>query len=196
MTTTEFGSWCRRLGLGAEAITIITKIRTSPAARRIEQNKQSVTGTYQSTKTRFLVHCESQTIELSLIYTLEHDHNVLEYYPQPSTLEISYLSADGRLERHRHRPDYFVIRRGGAGWIEVKYEDVLRKLSTNEPNRYQYTNDGWTCPPGNKYVEPLGLTYLVRSSAEASALQMMTTAEFDSWRRRSPNFTRISLDIN
>ena len=110
-----------------------------------------------------MVQFESHTVELPLIHKLEHDADVLEYYSQPSTLEIRYLSADGRLRRHRHTPDCFVIRHDGAGWIEGKCDDVLRKLSTNEPRRYQYTNDGWTCPPGNKYVEPLGLTYSVRS---------------------------------
>ena len=89
-----------------------------------------------------MVQFESHTVELPLIHKLEHDADVLEYYSQPSTLEIRYLSADGRLRRHRHTPDCFVIRHDGAGWIEGKCDDVLRKLSTNEPRRYQYTNDG------------------------------------------------------
>lgn len=46
-------------------------------------------------------------------------------------------------------------------------EEKLRELAEQQPHRYQLDERGqWRCPPGEVYAKPLGLFYVVRSSAE------------------------------
>jgi hypothetical protein len=114
------------------------------------------------------VQFDSHTIEFPLVYTLEHDPDVLEYYCQPSTITLEYVSANGRLLRHPHTPDYFVIRKRSAGWVEAKSKDDLPNLVDHQPNRYRCAHGMWICTPGIAYATLLGLTYTVHSSADVS----------------------------
>ena len=148
LTQFEFAAWCSRLRLSHEAIEIIQKIRTSPPVRKVQQNKKSVPGTYPSRKMGVTIQFESHTVEFPFVYKAEHDDDILEIYCQPSTFQISYVSASGRLIRHPHTPDYFVIRRNSAGWIEAKDQGMLPALSKDQPNRYKMVAGVWTCPPG------------------------------------------------
>src|SRR5271157_498260 len=97
----------------------------------------------------------------------DHDATVLEYFDQPPAIKLDYESVAGKRMGVLHTSDFFVIRRGEAGWEEWKTEEELRRLNTHNPNRYSAQKDGqWYCPPGMAYAERLGLYYRVRSSAE------------------------------
>src|SRR5947209_10862611 len=51
--------------------------------------------------------------------------------------------------------------------VECKMEDQLPQLAEQMPQRYVRTPDGiWSCPPGEAYTKPFGLTYRLFSSAE------------------------------
>jgi hypothetical protein len=68
------------------------------------------------------IQFESHRVELPVIYELEHDPSVLEYYDQPPSIPLFYESGNGRRLSVVHTPDFFVLRTGAAGWEECKAE--------------------------------------------------------------------------
>jgi transposase InsO family protein len=114
-----------------------------------------------------VIQAESHKNELAGVYEKEYDPETLEYYDQPEAIELVYNSKKGRRVRVRHTPDFFVLRKDGAGWEEWKMEEALLELAEQQPHRYQQDERGqWRCPPGEAYAKRLGLFYAVRSSAE------------------------------
>ena len=104
-------------------------------------------------------------LELSAIYLKEHDPQTLEYYDQPPVLKLTYEAP--RNQRVLYTPDFFVIERDGVGWEEWRTEDRLMTLSARYPERYQRDRCGfWHFVPGERFAEPLGLFFRLRSSAE------------------------------
>jgi len=113
------------------------------------------------------IQFESHRVELAGIYEMEHDDSVLEFYDQPPSIKLDYLSAGGRHLGVMHTPDFFVIRNDTAGWEEWKTEDELGRLAEKNPHRYRRGQDGqWRAEPGENYAQALGLYYRVRSSRE------------------------------
>jgi len=113
------------------------------------------------------IQFESHRVELPLVYEMEHDPGVLEFYDQPPSIPLAYHAANGRRLSVMHTPDYFVLRRDSAGWVECKTSEDLQKLAIRAPNRYLRDGSGkWRCPPGEAYSSALGLDYRVWSSAE------------------------------
>ncbi|MBD1864000.1 MULTISPECIES: Mu transposase C-terminal domain-containing protein [Trichocoleus] len=168
MNDVEFEAWCCHLSLSDEAINEIQKTRSSEPSRLVDGGKKSVSGRFPSLKMGRTIQFESHQNELALIYKLEFDHDVLEYWDQPPTIYLEYLSKSGRRNRHPHTPDFFVIRRNSAGWEECKTEQELLRLTEKSPNRWTRieVNSAWSCPPGQEYAQQFGLYYAVRSSAE------------------------------
>src|SRR6266702_4202972 len=157
MTESEFALLCQGLALKPEVITMIHKIRASTRISRVQGSSPGLAGSkHIEPKLRI-----ESTVELALIGELERDDTVLEYYPQPSTLVLDYLGGCGRNLRSSHVPDYFVISRTSAGWIEAIHQQRLLTLSQEQPNRYRLENDIWVCPPGIAYANRLGSQYTV-----------------------------------
>jgi len=112
------------------------------------------------------IQFESQN-ELWGIYTMERDDDVLEFYDQPTRIQLHYHARSGHKTSPWHTPDFLVIRRDGAGFEEWKPTDALDKLAERQPERYQRNRTGgWLCPPGERAAQALGLSYRVRTSAE------------------------------
>ena len=156
-----------RQGLSAEARAVIETIRASPPARRVRGATGNVVARYPSRKMGVTIQAESHRNELAGVYEYEHDPATLEVYDQPPPITLAYTTGDGRAIRVRHTPDYFVLRTDAVGWEEWKTEAELERLAVAMPHRYARVEDGrWRCPPGERYAEPLGLYYRVRSSAE------------------------------
>lgn len=146
-----------------------------------------MSGFYSSSKNGFGVQFESHTVEFHLVYKLEHDRDVLEYYCQPPAIQLRYLGPSGKLVVVRHTPDYFVLWRDRAGWIEAKHKDRLPDLAKDSPNRYRLVDNRWECPAGREYAQPLALCYEVHSS-EAIDPTFVRNAQFldDYWRSTDP----------
>jgi transposase InsO family protein len=116
---------------------------------------------------RRVIQFESHRIELAIVYELEHDPNVLEYFDQPCRIPLSYVSSRGRKVRAIHTPDFFVLRTDSAGWEECKSDGDLEKLSEKNPHRYGRACDQpWRCEPGEEYATSLGLYYRLRTSGQ------------------------------
>ena len=163
----DFLGWCRRLALAETTQSTIAEVRSRNPTRRVGGGRDNVSGRYPSRKMGFTIQFESHRVELPLVYEMEHDPGVLEYYDQPPSIPLTYLAANGRRVSVMHTPDYFVIRQDSAGWVECKSSEDLQKLAIKTPNRYLRDGSGkWRCPPGEAHGSALGLDYRVWSSAE------------------------------
>lgn len=166
MNESEFLAWCRRLDLSVQAKAAVARIRTSPPSRAVKSGAGNVSGAYPSRKMGVAIQFESHKNELATIYRLEHDPDVIEYYDQPESIKLSYLTSKGRRTGCLHTPDFFVLRRDSAGWEECKPEDKLLKLAEEMPNRYVRTDtNDWDCPPGREHAEELRFYYRIVSSS-------------------------------
>ena len=167
LTLGQFEAWLDRLAIPHEGRDLIRKIRQSDPQRRVAGRVSNVSGRYASRKMGFSIQFESHLVELAFIYEFEHDPDVLEYYDQPCSLDLTYTNANGRTISARHTPDFFVVRTDSAGWEECKDSHDLPKLAAKNPCRFRAEQDGtWRCPPGEACARPLNLYYRIRSSAE------------------------------
>ncbi len=167
MKTFAFEQWCDRLQLPTATRDFLLHLRSSPPVRRVQGRLLNVCGTYASRKMGVSIQFESHTVELWAIYTMEHDREVLEFFDQPTQLELHYQGPSGRSTKALHTPDFLVLRKDRASFEEWKPESRLLELMMTHPGRYQRDESGkWRCPPGEAAAESLGLSYHVRSSEE------------------------------
>jgi putative transposase len=181
--------WCWRLGLSDQARAVITQIRTLPPARHVQSSAGNMSGTYPSLKMECGIQFESHKDELPFVYLIDHDPHVLEFYDQPAgKITLKYRNPDDtRNVTVRHTPDFFVLREDGAGWVECKMEEDLKRLAKKMPFRYQQRPDGsWFCPPGEAYAAQFGLTYRLFSSGEIEWTYIQNLRFLGEYLRGSP----------
>jgi putative transposase len=167
LTQQEFKQWSQQLGLGETTELAIADIRSLPPTRRVTSRAGNVSGRYPSRKMGVTIQFESHTVELAGIYQMEYDSDVLEYYDQPPSIQLLYLSKKKRRVKVFHTPDFFVLRQRCAGWEEWKTTQELEKLAQKMPNRYVFDGDNrWRCPPAEDYAQAMGLYYRLRTNAE------------------------------
>lgn len=163
----DFLGWCRRLALAETTQAAISEVRSRNPTRRVGGGRENVSGRYPSRKMGLTIQFESHRVELPLVYEMEHDPDVLEYYDQPPSIPLAYQAANGRRLSVMHTPDYFVLRQDSAGWVECKTAGDLQTLAIRAPNRYCRDGSGtWRCPPGEAHSSALRLDYRVWSAAE------------------------------
>ncbi len=167
LTDEEFRAWCQRNAIEPATEAYLQRIRSSEPVRKVRSGASNVSGRYPSVKMGFSIQFESQHVELWGIYTMERDDDVLEFYDQPTRIQLHYHARSGRKTSPWHTPDFLVLRKDGAGFEEWKPADALDKLVVRMPERYQRAaSGGWRCPPGETTAQSLGLSYRVRTSAE------------------------------
>src|SRR6266540_2687897 len=167
LTVYELDALCECLGLSREARGVIETIRSSPPMRRVRSAAGNVSVRYPSRKMGVTIQAESHRVELAGLYEYEHDPQVLEFYDQPPAIKLEYQTGSGRRAGVWHTPDYFVLRVDKVGWEEWKPDVGLERLAEAMPHRYVRDAAGqWRCPPGERFAEPFGLFYRLRSSAE------------------------------
>ncbi len=174
MTPQEFDRWCDRLKLPDRARKLITQIRESQPVRIVQGNRGNLRGNYSSNKMGRTIQFESHRGELAhIIDGLEHNPDVIEYYDQPSTIELNYLSKSGKKVRSQHTPDFFTISTNWVGWEEFKFEESLIRESEDKPNRYTRDVEGnWRCPPGEEYAKSYELNYRFVSSTQLNSIRV------------------------
>ncbi|MBT2643434.1 DDE-type integrase/transposase/recombinase [Bacillus sp. ISL-41] len=169
MSPEEFEQWAVQLNLTEEAKKEIQLIRNSPPSRRVGGGKYNVAGKYSSRKMGLTIQFESHKVELPAVYMMEFNDDVLEYYDQPPSLKLIYFQSKNGKDRkaaYLYTPDYFVIEKKRAYWVEWKTEEKLIKLSQERPDRYFREDGHWMFAPGISYAKQLNLEFLVRSSAD------------------------------
>jgi putative transposase len=174
MTPQEFDRWCDRLKLPDRARKLISHIRESQPVRTVQGNRGNLRGNYSSNKMGRTIQFESHRGELAhIIDGLEHNPDVIEYYDQPSMIELNYLSKSGKKVRSQHTPDFFTISTNWAGWEEFKFEESLIRESEDKPNRYTKDAEGnWRCPPGEEYAKSYELNYRFVSSTQLNPIRV------------------------
>jgi len=166
LSTGAFEQWCQRLDLSEQAQTLIAHIRSSPPSRLVRSAAGNVSGRYASAKMQCTIQFESHRDELAAVYEMEHDPEVVEFFDQPGRIKLTYQGNKKQVGVW-HTPDFFVLGKDGAGWLECKMEETLLQLAQTQPHRYHHHPDGtWSCPPGEAYAESFGLFYRIRSSRE------------------------------
>ncbi len=163
----EFQNWCDALEVSDKTQKLIANIRSSEPSRLVAGRRGNVCGRYPSQKMGKTIQFESHRVEAPKIYELEQDKNVLEYYDQPPPIKLNYQGKNGKKLGVMHTPDFFVLAKDGASWIECKTEKELEKLEKKNSNRFCRDNEGnWRCPPGEEYAAQFGLGYAVCSDQE------------------------------
>ncbi len=171
LTDEEFHDWCLHQAISPETEVYIQRIRQSQPVRKVRSGISNICGRYPSVKMGRTIQFESQHVELWGIYEMERDEDVLEYYDQPTRLQLRYRARSGRSTTQWHTPDFFVIRRSEAGFEEWKKSSAAQNLTVTMPERYvRRSAGGWQCPPGEKAAEVYGLFYHVRTDAELHPL--------------------------
>lgn len=163
----QFQRYCREHNLAAETIDLLARIRFSQPVRRVQGRAGNVRGLYPSKKMGVMMQFESQSVELSAMYLMDHDEKVIEFYEQPHTFKLRYLDKTGkRMQGHYYTPDFLVLRPDGVAFEEWKTEEELYRLCQRQPYRYQRGEDGtWHCPPAEALAHSLGVSFRVCSSA-------------------------------
>src|SRR5204862_1558141 len=125
------------------------RIRSSQPVRKVRNRASNVSGRYPSIKMGHTIQFESRHVELWGIYEMERDDDVLEYYDQPTRIQLHYRARSGRKTTQWHTPDFLVLRRAGAVFEEWKHASSLDTLAVTMRERYQrQSKGGWQCPPG------------------------------------------------
>jgi putative transposase len=92
--------------------------------------------------------------------------SILEFWDQPTVLNVRYQHEDGRVSGGTTTPDYLVVEPDGIRLDEWKPERRLRKLATEAPHIYQWDGQHWRSPAREAAAGELGLGYRLRSSHE------------------------------
>jgi len=173
LTDEEFHDWCLHQAISPETEVYIQRIRQSQPVRKVRSGISNICGRYPSVKMGRTIQFESQHVELWGIYEMERDDDVLEYYDQPTRLQLRYRARSGRNTTQWHTPDFFVIRRSSAGFEEWKKASAAEGLTVTMPERYVCRSaGGWECPPGETAASVYGLSYRVRTDAELHPLSI------------------------
>src|SRR5436190_23545659 len=118
MDDLEFSLWCDRLQLSQTTRRVIEGIRSSEPVRHRQSRVGNWTGRYASDKMGRTIQFESRTEEFPAIVSYEHDAQVLEYYDQPSKIEMCYVAKNDRPVVFWHTPDFFVLSIKVSAWEE------------------------------------------------------------------------------
>jgi putative transposase len=114
-----------------------------------------------------LVDTESRTVEYPAVIMYEHNAKILEYYAQPTKLDLKWKEpGQQRPSRLQHKPDFLLIREDGF-WIEEWKEEVrLEDLSSHNPGRIFKDQREWRFPMMEEHLRNLGISYRLRSANE------------------------------
>jgi putative transposase len=170
LTDDGFHAWCLQNRISAQTKAYIERIRQSQPVRKVRSRASNVSGRYPSVKMGRTIQFESRHVELWGIYQMERDDDVLEFYDQPTRIQLQYRARSGRKTTQWHTPDFFVIRQHSAGFEEWKPVTALDQLAVTMPERYQREPSGWRCPPGENAAQAHGLFYRVRTNEEVHPL--------------------------
>ena len=101
---------------------MIQGIRAVGPNRRVGSGKNNVHGTYPSRKMGTMVQFESHRVQGAVVYEMERDSDVLEYFDQPPSIPLRYRSKNGMNLSVNDKPTFLC----SALW-ELAGKNVRRK---------------------------------------------------------------------
>lgn len=187
MNEHQFILYCERLKLAEPSRKYIERVRCSPPSRKVQSGGGNVTSRFPSRKMGVVIQSESHRHELSVIYLMEDDPDVLEFYEQPESIPLSYKAASGRAITTPSTPDFLVLRSDAVQWIEVKPGERLEELAISQPNRYCKDEKGdWRCPPGEAVAADYGFQFVLWNSARTNSTMVRNLRYLDDYTRLRP----------
>jgi hypothetical protein len=169
----DFLGWCRRLALAETTQSAIAEVRSRNPTRRVGGGRDNVSGRYPSRKMGLTIQFESHRVELPLVYEMEHDPGVLEYYDQPPSIPLAYHAEESqRLLTEFVDTDYENLKQKTmvASWAALKRKCDDHGVVT--PSYVTLCAAVRTRPFSNK-----------RSSGKVGALPIPTHLSISSWSR-------------
>ena len=153
------------LGLPLLGRKLVTKARKEAPVRKVRSSSGNVVTRYYSRKMMRVVATESHTAEQAGAYLYEFDPRVIEYYPQPTTLDLVDTDpGTGRVSRRQHIPDFLVLTEEGIYLDEWKQADRLKLLALRQPERFALEAGDWRSPLLEQHCKPFGVQYRLRST--------------------------------
>ncbi|WP_164743895.1 DDE-type integrase/transposase/recombinase [Saccharospirillum alexandrii] len=150
-------------GLTLRGVEIINTIRSSEPARRVSANGVSgnIAIRFPSKKMSRIIQAESKTLEYPVLLSLEFDPDVLEFYDQPPTVFLQYITSNGRRFSGGNTLDYFAITNSGAYYVECKRKEELLKISRKRPDHVSYDeiSNRFYSPAFDRYLDGSGIGY-------------------------------------
>lgn len=144
---------------------LVAEAREKSPVRKVKSSGGNVVTHYYSPKMGRVVSTESHTAEQAGAYLYEFDQHVLEYWPQPTWLDLLLTNPEtGRVNGRGHYPDFMVITDECIYLDEWKQASHLLTLSLKRPDRFVREGNEWRSPVLEKFCEPLGLAYRLRST--------------------------------
>lgn len=146
---------------------LIEDARRNAPVRKVQSNSNNVITRFASRKMERMVDTESRTVEYPAVIMYEHDAKVLEYYAQPTKLDLKWQAPNTtKPSRIQHTPDFLIIREDGFWVEEWKEETRLQALSAENPERIFKDKDEWRYPAVEEHLRNLGISYRLRSADE------------------------------
>jgi putative transposase len=184
ITPEDFKTWRLRLNLSNEAMALINQVRTSEPVRAARGGGNNVIGLYPSRKMGRTLQFESHRCELPFIQKIERCDEALEIWDQPAKIPISYETKAGRKVNVSYTPDFLVLWKDRAEFIECKTEEELIKLSEETPSRYRRDESGeWYSPAAQKSLKDLGISHRVVSAANINPVYTRNLEFLDDYLR-------------
>lgn len=165
LNRSELAELFARFHLPPSGLKLVTEAREKSPVRKVKSSGGNVVTHYYSPKMGRVVSTESHTAEQPGAYLYEFDVHVLEYWPQPTWLDLHLTNRKtGKVSRRAHCPDFLVITDECIYLDEWKQASHLLALSLEHPDRFVREGNEWRSPILEEFCEPLGLTYRVRST--------------------------------
>ena len=178
-----------------EARARLRWIRENAPIRSVNTGIKNTPCRFCSRKMGFVLEAEAFNTEYAAFEEYDNSDHVLEFYPQPCKLRISYINANGKLVHPDITPDIFQVCRDYFAFVECKTEEELLKLAEAQPNRYQLDGQGrWRSPPGEAAAEKLGCRFILRSSSENNWIALENYEFFADYLMVDPQNLRIATD--
>lgn len=167
----EFYAYCQQHGIPPKGVAFLARARTDQPARHVSATRFSGSVRFASMKMAYTIQCESK-LEYSHVLQLENDANVLAYYDQPMTVQISAINRAGKRTGRPYTPDMLVFTTSGAFIHEVKPVAALEKLRRENP--LYITRDGngrYDIPDVRRYYNDLGLDFKIVTDLDINPIE-------------------------
>lgn len=167
MNQIELDAYFARIGLPVRGRRLVEKARRASPVRKVQSRTGNVLTHFPSRKMQKVVVAESRTVEFPAFMRYEHDPDVLEYYPQPVSLDLrTEHPLTKKVSRIQHTPDVLLLRRDCVCIDEWREDARLQKLMTKHPDRFTKHDKQWNCPQVETHLHEYGIQYRLRTADE------------------------------
>jgi len=162
MTDRQLRRYFSALSLAAQAQSFISFVRQLRTQESLRTVGRTAAGSFPSAKMRRAIPCDSRGADSLWALALESDPSVLEFYLEPPRTELYFSKPNEAQLDALVAPYFFVLWLDGAGWADCLMEDFLTHVARTNPGRYCHDGPGrWSCPIGEAFARPFGLSYRV-----------------------------------